>query len=161
MPDNCNRLPKTNWDQEVLDFACDHIKYNDIWSDEMMPVGGVHVKPKPRDIRFDVIEINQLFSMVDYKDGLKGVININIFDDKIYRIKALSEVVELIMEDAFVREFVFDLDYKKIMKWGKYTTLMNMRYYYRMPMVKFCDRYQLNAEEFKTEFDYYDDEDND
>ena len=133
--------PITRWDYEVLDFAKDHIKYSDLWSDEFMPDGGVHIKPRPLDYRVDVIEINQLYSRID-EDELAGMINVNIFHTDVRRINSLTEYVELIMNDAYVEDFVFRMDFARLFRDGKYRWFNNIRYKYTMDIKDFNNRYE-------------------
>ncbi|WP_131535556.1 hypothetical protein [Pedobacter nototheniae] len=135
-----NNASIKEWIYDVQHYTVDHIKHGEIWSDDLMPLGGFHVKPRPLECKVDAIEINNLFCNKDV-GALVGILNINIFHTDLPRINELTQIVELIMEDAYVEGFVFQKDFSRMFKNGKYLWYNNLRYHYSMNRKEFRVRY--------------------
>lgn len=134
------------WDYEVLQLVLDHIKFNDSWTDELYPLGGVHIQPKPIECKLDVIEINHLFCNM-HDEGLTGSVNVNIFHTDTCRIKELERCVKLIMDESYLEGFVFDFGFNKLFKLPHDKWCGGNRYNYNMSFTEFKNKYGNKSED--------------
>ncbi len=131
---------RTRWDYECLLSVLNHIKFNDAWSDDLYPLSGVHIQPKPIECKLDVIEINHLFCNM-HDEGLTGSVNVNIFHTDTYRIRELEHCIKLIMDESYLDGFVFDFVFNKLFKLPHGKWCGANRYNYNMSSTEFKDRY--------------------
>jgi hypothetical protein len=101
------------------------------------PAGGIWIAPKPKIARLKSIEINLLAGAGYILEGEKDVhghVNINIQDDDEDWVREMSEGVDLVMSDAFIKHYHFahenDLTVFRI---SIYLYMGNMRYKFSIP----------------------------
>ncbi|WP_231464788.1 hypothetical protein [Pedobacter sp. Leaf132] len=140
------------WEQAVLDVALEHIRDNELWSDELYPESGFHLMPRPMECKVDAVELNLLCCQVfeateDYDENAEryvdGVINVNVFHTDLNRVAELTQMVERILEDAYVEGFLFTKEFSRMFKQGHSLFYNNIRFEFAMNKEEFEQRFTL------------------
>jgi len=118
---------------KVLDVVLYHLKNSILFTDERFkPEGGIFIKPKPNNIRVDVIEINLLFAKI-YEEAIEGLININTQHEDIERIDQLATIIIDVIDLAYINGYLFKFQQERNYRISRTLTMNNIRVNFTLP----------------------------
>lgn len=113
----------------ILNLIKDHLSNSILFTNiTYKPKGGIYIKPKPKSVRLDVIEINMLGKIHSIQEEVIVMININIYHEDEGRTDQLYEVIRLLMDDAYLSFFYFKFGRAHLFQASNTLKMQNLMY---------------------------------